>query len=188
MKLFVPYLFLTVMVEWVGYIIVQKKLAPGNHFLYNIYVPLSVLFYLYQMQAYTGSGRFRKLAMGMGLFYLVTVITGFLFFFSILKFVNYNFIIGGFMVSAFAFLYYYDLLEKEDRVTIYSTPAFWINTGLLLYYLPKIIFYTCFEYFAYINVNPVSLHILFFRLNRLFVIILYGCIIINFLCTSRKVK
>ncbi len=188
MKLFIPYLFLTVMVEWVGFYIMQNKIVKSNHFLYNIYVPLSILFYLYQMQHYTSRGKYKQLAIGLSVFYVLFVVSGFLFYFRIGQFVNYNFIVGGFIVTAFTFLYFYELLEREDRVAVYTLPAFWINTGLLLYYLPKTIFYTCFEYFTFINESAIFFHKLFFRLNTILIIVLYGCIIINFLCTNRKTR
>jgi hypothetical protein len=188
LKWLIPYLFLTVVLEWVGYYLVQQKIVLSNHFLYNIYVPLSVLFYLYLMQYYINKGRLKQLALGIGSFYLLFVLTGFLFFFSFFQFVTYNFILGGFIISAFSFLYFYELLERTDRVAIYKLPSFWINTGLLLSYLPQTIFYTCFEYFAYIGEEARELHIIFFRLSTLFIFILYGCLIVNFLCLKRKAK
>jgi hypothetical protein len=82
-------------------------------------------------------------------------------------------------------LYFYELMNYSAvRFSISKMPGFWLNAGLLFFCLAEFLFYSAFAYMAYHD--NYTYYQLFELISNTANIILYTCLIISFLCFSKK--
>lgn len=192
-KPFVWYLWVVVFVETFGmygffllnnydneiFISIKNSVWCTNTWLYNIYEIISVILF----GIYFRNILDRKLDKTI---VEVSVIVYSIFTFAyfiitdgfFIKSIPYNFLLQTFLVFTYVMLYYRQLLKSDDILIFYKSVFFYINSGLMLWFLvisPLFIFDT---YLYAVNENFVE-----FRKTYLFIanLLLYSCYTFGFL-------
>lgn len=190
---FVWYLWVVVFVETFGmygffllnnydneiFISIKNSVWCTNTWLYNIYEIISVILF----GIYFRNILDRKLDKTI---VEVSVIVYSIFTFAyfiitdrfFIKSIPYNFLLQTFLVFTYVMLYYRQLLKSDDILIFYKSVFFYINSGLMLWFLvisPLFIFDT---YLYAVNENFVE-----FRKTYLFIanLLLYSCYTFGFL-------
>lgn len=84
-------------------------------------------------------------------------------------------------------MYFYELMNSIDiAVSLIKLPGFWLNTGLLFYYLCQFLLFSSFAYMAY--KNSYNYMMLFNVVANIANAILYSCLTVCFLCFRRMNK
>ena len=181
-KSFRWFLLVTVLLETAGFIL--QNTGGNNHWIYNLYLPIEVLFKFYV---------FYKLCKGY--FKVQYWLLGFLAIFAILYlsesidngFREYSYVSNSVASVAIIILccfYFYYFLKKEEYVNIYEHAPFWVITALFFFYLGTTACNIFFNYLASIYVKqhiPIR-YITFTMLN----FIMYGCWSYSFVCKYRQ--
>lgn len=180
-KLFLPYLLLIVLYEFGA---ANKLFGIGTHksnlWLVNFEITFEYLFYSFFIISAYPDKKERKtfgfITLGVFVFTMVDIffIQGFMKLCSIAIVIQYALLIV--MVCRF----FYILMQSFDKDTsILSKPDFWVNTGLLFFFLSEFLFFASFN-LAYSR--PKFFSTIFHVINTGANIILYSCLIISFLC------
>lgn len=175
------FLLVTVLTEMAGFTLLS--FSQPNHWLYNIYIPIEILFKSYLLYKLC-SPYFRVtrwLVPGLALFGVVYLYESFNSSFSAYSFMSNSLASMGIIIICCLYFYYF--LKKEEYVNIYTHAPFWIITGLFFFYFGSTACNLFFNYLASIYVKqhiPVR-YITFSVLN----FILYGCWSYSFVCKYR---
>lgn len=91
-------------------------------------------------------------------------------------------IIQTIVIISIAGRYFWELMEVpfSNSLSLIKQPGFWLNTGVLFYYLGEFMFFASFSYMAY--KNNLTYFYLFVFVSNLSNAILYSCLITCFLC------
>ena len=191
LKILIPYLLFVLVVEFTAYYMKELH-VKNNHPLYNISMPFSTLFYLHLLGIIIKDARLKKVVVMSMVGFLVFTLANIFLVQGIMTFNTYTFIAGGFLIAGFCLVYFVGLLNKSEQVNMLKEPAFWIATGLFLYYLSKMIFYISWTYFFWQMQEHPELYKQFYSqftlINNILICTLYGFISVNFLCILRKLK
>ncbi|NCI47820.1 hypothetical protein GWC94_14280 [Sediminibacterium sp. WSJ-3] len=172
----------TVMVEIAGHAMLSMNVP--NHWLYNLYLPVEMLFKYYLLYKICN-----------GYFPVKYLAVSFLALFGLLY--AYEGIASGFNeysvwsnsaasvgILTICCFYFYYFLKKEEYVDIYQHAPFWIVTALFFFYLGGTACNVFFKYLANIYEKqhiPVR-YIIYTLLNFIF----YGCWSYSFVCRYRQ--
>jgi len=88
------------------------------------------------------------------------------------------------VLIALTCLYFYELMNSTQKLSISKLPGFWVNTGLLFFCLAEFLFYSAFAYMAY--KNNYNYYLLFEVISNIANVILYTCLTISFLCFNNS--
>jgi hypothetical protein len=191
LKILAPFLLFVLAVEFSAYYLMELH-VKNNHPLYNISMPLSTLFYLHLLGIMIADDRIKKVIIFSMIGFTVFALVNIFLIQGILDFNTYTFIVGGFLIAGFCLVYFVGLLNKKEQVNILKEPAFWIATGLFLYYLSKMIFYISWTYFFWQMKEHPDRYKQFYNqftlINNILICTLYGFISVNFLCRLHKSK
>ncbi len=181
---FIWFMSFTVIVEITAYIMLAKGL--NNHWLYNLYLPVEILFKLYLLYKICSS--YFKVLHWM-LPFLLLFLGMYIYESTTSHFAKYSFMSNA-IISVCILLvccfYFYHFLKKEEYVNIYEHGPFWVVTALFFFYLGGTACNLFFYYLADIFVQtkfPIR-YIIFAFLN----IIFYGCWSYSFLCNYRQTR
>ncbi|WP_299224083.1 hypothetical protein [uncultured Psychroserpens sp.] len=191
-KIFVQYLWLTFVVEILGYystillnnydydwyIQLKNSVFCGNRWLYNIYSFLSIGFLGVFYSGLLSTPIFKIIIRAVVIFYSVFSIAFYSFtdaFF--VKTLPYDNILAMVIVSIFIILYFIELIKSESILIYYKLPSFYISVALLLWYLCVTPLFIFDSYFYAINEKFVEFRSLFLLIINIFT---YSCIIFGF--------
>jgi len=200
LRIFVYYLWLTVIVEIVGsygyvmqynfdsewFIAIKNSQFCYNTWLYNTYAFLAIgligIFY----SNFMSTTKTRAAILSIFVIYSLFSILFFTFTDSFFKkSIPYDIIIGASIICFYVVLYFLELIKSDKILKFYELPSFYISIGLLIWYLcvsPLFIFNSYF--------NSISSDFGVFRiLLLLFInIFTYSCFAFGFLYPLRKNK
>jgi hypothetical protein len=180
-KLFLPYLASILLYEYGA---ANKWFGIGptksNLWMVNFEILYEYVFYsFFIISAYRNRGEkkiFSIITFCTCIFTIIDIffIQGFMKLCSIAIVVQYGLLI--IMVCRF----FYMLMQEFDKDTsLLRKPDFWVNTGLLFFFLAEFLFFASFN-LAY--TRPHFFSALFHVISGVANIILYSCLIISFLC------
>ena len=177
---FAVFLFFVLVVEIVGYQMVQLKMY--NVWLYNIATSVQITFYavIFLMSFEVPSHKTTaKILITLYLLFYLTNVFFIQSFYS--EFHTYSFMLGSIIIVVLCILYLLELilLEKHLQIGIVSQPLFWIACGLLFFYSGE------FIYMSFINLlNGVDVHLSekFFDIVIILNFIMYTLFAIGFSC------
>lgn len=184
---FIPFLFLTVVVEFWG---------RRGHFqenftkmaMYNIFTTIEFTFYSFLFYIHLKKTLLRRLVLIFIPFYLVAVTCNLLFVQGLNKtFHSYTFLLGSFFIVIFCCCFFYEsvLPDKIDD-QLSKQPFFWIASGLLIFYLGSVIINALFEYLSSNDLQQEGKNI-YNAITRTLNVILYSAFCIAFyLCRDHK--
>ena len=171
LRIFVYYLWLTLIVEIVGgysrlmlnnydhewFIAIKNSLFCRNTWLYNIYSYLAIGFIsiFYYSFMTTFKSRITILST-LGLYSVFSILY---FTFTDAFFITtlpYHFTIGVVIICMYVLLYFLQLIKSDKILDFYKLPSFYISIALLLWYLSVIPLFIFDNYFKAINADFVG--------------------------------
>lgn len=183
LKLFPPFLFLTLLVELLGYYLRSHR--QSNVLLYNFFSVVEFCFYLVIISLVIRSARIKKAIVITIALYTLTAMINILFIQKIKAFHTITYALGCLIVVAFCIYFFLELFRLPNSVKLTNNPAFWICSGLLF-------FYCCgFPLYALINYwGGISKFVLrnFVQILTILNVFLYSLFTIAFLCWIKLQK
>lgn len=185
-KVFLPYLALILLYEYGGS---HKWFGIGpnksNLWAVNIEITFEYLFYsFFIISAYREKKekkRFTIITLSTFAFTLIDIC----FIQGITKLCSIAIVIQYALLIIMVCRYFYILMQDFDKETaLLRNPDFWVNTGLLFFFLAEFLFFASFN-LAYSR--PQLFSEIFHVVSGVANIILYSCLIISFLC-HRRIK
>jgi len=183
---FIPFLFLTVSIEYLG----GWYLSQGvrNYWIFNVFTTIEFVFYAFLFYLHFKKKFLKKLVLISMPLFVCTVIFNLGFIQGFNKTFNtYTFLLGSFFIVVFCCLFFYEsvLPDKIDQ-QLAKQPFFWICSGLLIYYLGSVIINALFEYLRNNDLGEEGKRI-YGTINHTLNIILYSSFCIAFyLCRDNR--
>lgn len=184
-KYFLPFLFITLTVELIGYYLITKGLR--NYTLFNFFTTLEFIFYSFLFSKHLKTTFFKKLTIGFIPFYAFMVFLNLQFVQGYNNFHTYTFLLGSFFVVLFCCLFFYEsVLPEHLDHPLAKQPFFWVCTGLLLFYMGSVIINALFEYLRSYDLQQEGKKI-YGIINQSLNVVLYSAFIYAFiLCRKTK--
>lgn len=173
-RYFPHFLFFTVLIELTA-TFCSFNLHKKPNIVYNIYLVVSMLFYLTWLTSISKKKALPKI------FILVFVCSALVSVFteSVSKDIyGISFITGSLLILFGSFLFFKQLIEGEEAVNFLNNQQFWIMSGLLIFHIGFLPVYLMINY---LNMNDYRIAMVIPILN----ILLYGCFIIGFRCRNK---
>jgi len=188
MVYFIPFLLLTVIVEFVGYLSIVYGIKNRNYWIYNIFNLIEFIFYAYLFASNFQLKLLRLLAyISMPILVIFSSIN-YLYIQGIENFHTYTLLLGSFFMVFFCCCFFYEwVLPEQITQNLLRQPFFWICVGLLLFYLGSVIINALFEYLRSSDMIQEGKRIYVF-INRSLNIILYSTFSISFLICRKNRK
>ena len=183
---FIPFLFLTVIVEFIGGWYLYKGIR--NYWIFNVFTTIEFSFYAVLFYIHFRKKSLKRLVLIFIPLFSCIVILNFLFIQGLNNtFNSYTFLLGSFFVVIFCCCFFYEsvLPDKIDQ-QLSKQPFFWICSGLLIFYLGSVIINALFEYLRNNDLREEGKRI-YGTINHTLNVILYSSFCIAFyLCPNNK--
>ena len=188
-KVFVGYLWLTVVVETIGvyprllqnnydydwFVALKNSALCRNTWLYNIYTFLSIgligIFYSGFFSNRTSKIIVRFVVIVYSLFVLIYFTATDAFFIMSLP---YDLILGTVIICTYILLYFMELIKSDSILVFYKTPLFYISISLLFWYICVTPLFIFDNYYRAVNAD--------FVIFRYLLLLLIN--VITFLCVT----
>lgn len=188
MVYFIPFLLLTVIVEFVGYLAVTYGIKNRNYWIYNIFNLIEFLFYAYLFASNFQLKFLRLLAYASMPVLILFSSLNYIYIQGSENFHTYTLLLGSFFMVFFCCCFFYEwVLPEQITQNLIRQPFFWICVGLLLFYLGSVIINALFEYLRSSDMIQEGKRIYVF-INRSLNIILYTSFSISFLICRKNRK
>ena len=180
LKLFPPFLFLTLLVE--GASLFGLVSGKRNTMMYNFFTVVEFSFYLFILREIIKNSRMKKVIWLLIWLYDLLALANIIFIQKLYGFPSLTYAIGCLLIVAICIYYFFELFQFPHSVALVRQPAFWICSGLLF-------FYCCsFPIFGPINILkalPVVFSKNFAVIINVLNVLLYSSFTIAFLCRLR---
>lgn len=184
---FIPFLFLTVMVEFIGRWGTFPK-GFRKFAMYNIFTTIEFLFYSFLFYTHFNKVIYKRIVLFFIPSYILVVALNLIFIQGLNKtFHSYTFLLGSFFIVVFCCCFFYEsVLPEQIDQQLSKQPFFWICCGLLIYYLGSVIINALFEYLTSNDLREQGKRI-YDIINRSLNVVLYSSFCIAFyLCPNNK--
>ena len=182
--LFAMYAVVLLLAEFAGFYM-RTVLVQPNNVIYNLLMLLQAAFFLYLMYRFHQSVQVRKAIVITGMLFLLLYISE-----SVLQeFSAYNKYSRQYLALAIVFFsctFYFTLLKNDEVKSLLSYPAFWIVTGLFVYYFGTVVM---FAFFDDVSKLKRSGNLYFYTIVMgCLSFILYGSWIIGFIWKKKQLR
>ena len=168
--------------ELIGLILLSR--SEHNTLYYNFFTLFEFCFYLFVLSNIIKVKRVKKIIL-VTLFIFLPVALVNILFIQKETFHSFSYSIGCLLVVTFCIYYFFELFSKPNSIKLVREPAFWICSGLLLYYCCSFPLMGLLNLFYTIRPTQIdNIRIILISLN----IILYTLFIIAFLCRIKSRK
>lgn len=185
LKLFVPFLTLSLAVEITG--LVTSRMNIRNLWMFNFFTCFEFVFYSYIYSKLLENRNWVRIIRYCIVIYPCLFLGNILFIEGFFKFHTITYRIGSVMVVVWCYLYFKELMRSPGYTSVFRNPIFWISTGLLFFYT-GFFFYMSAGYillYTKLAINRFVWEAISGTLNTL----LYTSFLISFVCQeSRKKK
>lgn len=181
---FALYCALLIPAEFAGFYM-RTVLVQPNNIIYNLLMLLQAAFFLYLLYRFHESVRARKAIVIAGLLFLLLYISESV----IQQFAAYNKYSRQYLALAIVFFsctFYFILLKNDLVKSPLSYPAFWIVTGLFVYYFSSFVVFVFYEEVSKIKLTGNLTFYTFITGSLSF--ILYGSWIIGFIWKKKQLQ
>ncbi len=183
---FIPFLFTTVVVEFIGGWYLSKVIR--NYAIYNVFTTVEFVFYSFLFYLNFQKPAFKKAVLFLMPFLIIAVVLNMIFVqgFNI-TFNSYTFLLGSFYIVVFCCCYFYEsVLPENIDLQLIKQPFFWITSGLLIFYLGSVIINALFEYLRNNDLQAEGIRI-YGIINHSLNVILYSSFCVAFyLCPNNR--
>jgi hypothetical protein len=183
LKLFPPFLFLTVGVEVLGSYLQYKR--QNNLLLYNFFTTFEFCFYLLIISMIIISKGVKRIILITIVVYLVAATLNILFIQTVQEFHTVTYSFGCLLVVAFCIYYFLELFRFPRSVKLFNMPAFWICSGLLFFYCCTFPLYGLNNYWMRSGISKLVLDN-FTKIISILNVFLYSLFMIAFLCIRTR--
>lgn len=181
LRLFPPFLFLTLAAEVWGYYLWQ--VGSTNVTMYNYFSTFEISFYLFFLSKAHRRAISRKVLLFISPMYIVFATLNIEFFQGEDTFHTISFSVGCLLIAFFSILYFLDLLRLPKSEDLITNPFFWILSGLLFFYICGFPLYGLVNLWA--NIAPILIKNLD-RFINILNIFLYSLFTISFICIRTR--
>lgn len=181
LKLFPPYLLLTLLIELLGYYL--RSRGQSNVLLYNFFSLFEFCFYLVIISLVIRSASVKRTIMIVIALYTLTATINILFIQKIKVFHTMTYALGCLIVVTFCVYFFLELFRQPKSVRLANNPAFWICSGLLFFYCCGFPLYALINYWGGIS-KLVFRN--FVQIVTLLNVFLYSLFTIAFLCIRTR--
>lgn len=183
LKLFPPFLFITIITETIGsYLSFIKK---PNLILYNFFTVFEFCFYLFVLSHIISNRQMKMAARISILLYLLIAVNNIIFIQKMKAFHTVTYAFGCLLIVGFCIFYFFELFKLATSIKLINNPAFWICSGLLFFYCCGFPLYGLMNYLSRISILLIkNFHSIIVILNCF----LYTLFTIAFLCQIRTRK
>ncbi len=184
---FIPFLFVTVVVEFLGWWWTYH-FDVGKHGMYNLFTTVEFIFYTFLFYTHFTRRIFKTLSLIFIPVFILLSLLNILFMQGLnTTFNTYTFLVGSFFIVVFCCCFFYESVQPEkidDQLS--KQPLFWIASGLLIYYLGSVIINALFEYLRSNDLRDQGMRI-YGIINKSLNVILYSSFCIAFyLCPNNR--
>lgn len=187
MVYFIPFLLLTVTVEFTGFLSIQYNFGNKNYWLYNIFNIVEFVFYAFLFYQNFKAPALKKIVLNFIPLLILFSAVNYVYFQGIDRFHTYTLLFGSFFMVFFCCCYFYEwVLPEQITQNLLKQSFFWICVGLLLFYLGSVIINALFEYLRSSDMLQQGKRIYSF-INQSLNIVLYTSFSISFiLCRNNR--
>ncbi len=183
LKLFPPYLLLTLIAESLGPYL--SSIRINNLALYNFFTVFEFCFYLWVINLIISKERIKKIIHLVILLYIIISIGNIIFVQQMKTFHTVTYALGCLLVAIFCIYYFLELFRYPKSVKLKNNPAFWICSGLLFFYCCGFPLYGLTNYLS--DISPLIIKN-FYSIIIILNIFLYSLFTIAFLCRLKTRK
>ncbi len=179
LKLFPPYLGLSLLVEIIAIYLVSIHVR--NYVMYSVFGVVEFAFFLYVLSEIIRNRVVKKIIKITMVINALISISNILFF-QTNTYTSISYSLGSLLIVAFCIYYFFELFRYPKFIKLTSEPSFWICSGLLFYYccsFPLLSLTTLLSY-----TPPVLIQNAFILLTVMNCL-LYTLLIIAFLCRKK---
>ncbi|MBS1610102.1 MAG: hypothetical protein JSS98_18435 [Bacteroidetes bacterium] len=184
-RFFIPLLFLIVCVETYGWY-ARYFLNKSNALVFNLNMVVTVSFMLWVLSTAAISQKIRRFIFGLGGIFLSIAAFNLLFLQGFFQYNYYSESIGDIIEVIVCCILLYYLITQEPYINILGYEYFWLANGILFSAMGSAVLYTFPTLLA--NFQKHSGINIFVILNNILNILLYGSLIIAFICRNRNTK
>ncbi len=170
-KTFTFYLWLTVVVEFLGKYLRMKEIP--NAFVYNVFNIVELFFYCWIIYRFSQHDRTKRFIIYGSITYVLFALIDAFFIEGPFIFNNYSTILGSLVILVSCLMYVWEMLDVEHEKEPSNTAMPYLIFGLVIFYLGTFVLYATFNY---LQKNAPEMSDFLFRLiNRNLNVVLYVC-------------
>ncbi len=187
--LFIPFLFITVVIEFSAWAGLFSKLGISKYAIYNIFTSLEFVFYFFLFTLHFKNNALKKVIFFCIPLYVFAVILNLAFVQGLTKtFHTYTFLLGSFFIVIFCCCYFYEsVLPGQIDLQLSKQSFFWICSGLLIFYLGSVIINALFDYLKSNDLREQGIRI-YNIINHSLNVLLYSSFCIAFYLCPNNTK
>jgi hypothetical protein len=180
------YLLIITCCEFAGWYMNGHSIFKPARLMYNYFViPLEFLF-MHYLYYHSLSKEFRKTVVSLSVIFILTFVVEYVLLINV-KWIwmSLTYATGCITILILSVIYFLGLIRNEKVVMYIKEPFFWVNLGLILFYVGAFPYYVTINYLYKINVP------LFYTLSWLslgFNYLMYLFFIVAFLCFRKPQK
>lgn len=181
LQLFIYFLLLNYIQDLSAYFY-SAYFKKSNHFITNIYLPISFGFYFLLFYITAETTKSKRLIAACYWIYVLFSLADVCFVNGFYYFNTYAFALGSILILLCCLLYFVRLFTSDSVMNYFRIPMFWIATGLLFFFTGSLVQHSFIRYFIENKIDPDG-SIYYFIMVTLN-IILHSTFIISFLCNQ----
>ncbi len=187
LKYFLPFLFLTTIVEWSGYFFLINDVR--KFMIYNSFTTFEFVFYFFIFSKHLRVPYFRYPVIAMIFVYPFLVYYNLKYIQGFQTFHSYTFLLGSFFMVLFSILFFFESVRTENLEKLLpDQPFFWVCTAYIMFYLGSVVINSLFQYLMSFDMHSQGKRI-YSTINQSLNLLLYSGFIYAFiLCHQKKKK
>jgi hypothetical protein len=186
LKYFLPFLFLTMLVEWFGYFFLINDVK--KFILFNIFTTFEFVFYFFIFSKHLKIPYYRYPVIAMIFIYPITVYLNLKYIQGFHTFHSYTFLLGSFFMVLFSCLFFFESVRLENlHKMLPDQPFFWVCTAFIMFYLGSVVINSLFQYLMSFDMQSQGKRI-YSLINQSLNLLLYTGFIYAFILCHRKRK
>ncbi|TAG13944.1 MAG: hypothetical protein EAZ41_01690, partial [Sphingobacteriia bacterium] len=145
LKYFLPFLFITGIVEATAYWIPLKGISKFN--IFNTFTTFEFVFYFFIFSKHLKLPYYRYPVIAMIFIYPITVYLNLKYIQGFHTFHSYTFLLGSFFMVLFSCLFFFESVRLENlHKMLPDQPFFWVCTAFIMFYLGSVVINSLFQY------------------------------------------
>jgi hypothetical protein len=185
-QLFIPLLFLTIFVETLGWWLVVVERKSSNSIIYNLLMIVTDLFSLWILFHAEPLLKKRKMFLWLMTAFSIFAIVNLASFQGPWQYNGYTELLGDLLQVVLCCYFFYSLLREERHRDLVHYEYFWLANGFLFSSLGSAVLYIFIDpltaFYRQTGVNVYA------NINYLLNTLLYGSLILAFICRYRNTK
>lgn len=181
LKLFTPYLLLTLAFEITGWQLNENDKAVEAAALLYPFSAFEIEFYIFTLYHIVQSPRAKRVVLGVVFIYPVLAIFN-IYYFQAGNFPSNSYLLGCILIVTICIYYFYELFHLPGLGNLLKEPAFWVCTALLFFYICSLPFFGLYNLMSKVSPGIMeNISVILTVMN----VFLYTIFTAAFLCVIR---